>query len=111
MAGVTEHFGKAIAKHRVGHEQATEEQDFRCQEQPHAKLGAIKLVVRRVKVVLQKWILGVLSASMSAVVSAVMCAVSVIGVARLCLKCGQKFVFQVRCKLVQILGRQLWIFC
>ena len=72
-------------------------------------------MMRRVKVMLQKRILGVLGASMGAimstVMSTVMCAVAVIGVARLCLKCGHSFVFQVRCKLVQILGSQLRIFC
>ena len=68
-------------------------------------------MMRRVKVVLQKRILGVLGASMSTVMSTIMCTMSVIGVARLCLKCGHSFVFQVRCKLVQILGRQLRIFC
>ena len=72
-------------------------------------------MMRRVKVMLQKRILGVLGASMSAVmcavVSAIMCTMSVIGVARLCLKCGHSFVFQVRYKLVQILSSQLWIFC
>ena len=68
-------------------------------------------MMRRVKVVLQKRILGVLGASMCAIMCAIMCAVAVIGVARLCLKCGHSFVFRMRCKLVQILGRQLRIFC
>jgi hypothetical protein len=111
MTGVTEHFGKSIAQHRVRHEQTTEEQNFCRQEQPHAKLGAVKLVVRRVKVVLKKRVLGVLSASMGDIMSVIMNSVAVIGVARLCLKCGHSFVFQVRCKLVQILGRELGVFC
>jgi hypothetical protein len=51
-----------------------------------------------------------MSTVMCTVMSAIMSAVAVIGVARLCLKCGHRFVFRIRCKLVQILGRQLWIF-
>ena len=53
LAATFKDFRPPGAENRVGTEHPAEEQDFRHQEQPHAQLAAVELLLGRVKVVRQ----------------------------------------------------------
>lgn len=72
---VGEDFGVQHPQHRVGHEQPAKEQYFGREKEPHTELAGVKLLMRRVEMVREEWVLRVLPMTMvmSMVMSMIMC--------------------------------------